>query len=297
MKIFSVLFAFLALSGFDLSLPLSKLAILNPMGEVASQEKNLIITAVCLMLIVIIPAIVMTLIFAYKYRASNKKSKYQPNWEHNTALEVVWWTIPCVIIAFLATITWITTHKLDPYRKLDSTAKPIEIQVVALDWKWLFIYPEQNIATINFIQFPINVPVNFSITADAPMNSFAIPQLGGQIYAMQGMTTKLHLISENLGEFNGFSSNYSGEGFSGMKFVAKATSQDEFNAWVSSTKKLQNNLDMAQYNKIIAPSKNNKVEYFSAVQPNLFGDILGKFMIHSGESHESHEKHNHTQHN
>ena len=194
------------------------LAVLNPVGEIAAQEKSLISTAVLLMLIVVVPVIIMVFLFAWKYRASSTKAKYTPNWAHNTWLEIVWWGIPSSIIIALATITWITTHKLDPYRPLDSKEKPVEIQVVALDWKWLFFYPEYNIATVNHIQIPVGRPINFRITADAPMNSFMIPQLGGQIYAMQGMETKIHLIAEKPGEFDGYSSNYSGHGLSGMNF-------------------------------------------------------------------------------
>jgi cytochrome o ubiquinol oxidase subunit 2 len=269
--------SFIFLAGCDFDFSSINFGVLSPMGEVAIQEKELIIFAFLLMLIVIIPAVLLGPIFAWKYRAGGK-GEYHPEWAHSVKLEVIWWGIPCIIILILGTVTWITTHKLDPYRPLDSKEKPIRIQVVALDWKWLFIYPEYNIATVNFIQFPVDVPVNFEITADAPMNSFMLPQLGGQIYAMEGMTTKIHLIANKAGEFRGFSANYSGTGFSGMKFIAKADTKEEFEKWIREVKNSNSVLSLARYNKLAVKSQNNKVEYFSSVENNLFDKIIKKFM-------------------
>jgi len=270
------------------------LAVLNPVGEIAAQEKSLMITAVLLMLIVVVPVIIMVFLFAWKYRASSTKAKYTPNWAHNTWLEIVWWGIPSSIIVVLATITWITTHKLDPYRPLDSTQKPVEIQVVALDWKWLFFYPEYNIATVNHIQIPVGRPINFRITADAPMNSFMIPQLGGQIYAMQGMETKIHLIAEKPGEFDGYSSNYSGHGFSGMNFKVNAGSEEEFQTWVKKVKDQKTSLTKElYYETLLPPTKNNKVEYYSKFDDALFEHILKKYLMSHemphGNAHHHHE--------
>ena len=267
------------------------LAVLNPVGEIAAQEKSLMITAVSLMLIVVVPVIIMVFLFAWKYRSSGK-AKYTPNWAHNTWLEVIWWGIPSSIIIVLATITWITTHKLDPYRPLDSKEKPVEIQVVALDWKWLFFYPEYNIATINYIQIPVGRPINFRITADAPMNSFMIPQLGGQIYAMQGMETKIHLIAEKSGEFDGYSSNYSGHGFSGMNFKVNAGSEEEFQTWVQQVKEYGTSLTKElYYSNLLPPTKNNKVEYYSKFDETLFEHILKKYLMshENGKAHHHHE--------
>jgi cytochrome o ubiquinol oxidase subunit 2 len=225
----------------------------------------------------------MTFFFAYKYRATNEKAKYTPDWAHSTILEIVWWGIPCAIIIVLGTITWTSSHRLDPYKPLESKVKPITIQVIALDWKWLFIYPEENIATVNFIQFPDHVPINFKITADAPMNSFMIPQLGGQIYAMAGMQTKLHLLATEMGDYNGMSVSFSGPGFSGMKFIARVSSDADYHNWLNSVRASKESLTMGSYNKLAKPSEDNKVQYYGSVQNNLYNDVMMKFMMPMGE--------------
>jgi len=234
------------------------------------------------MLIVVIPAIVMAIGFAWKYRASNKDAKYSPNWSHSNKVEAVVWTIPILIIIFLAVLTWKTTHALEPSKPLVHDAKPVTIEVIAMDWKWFFIYPEQGIATVNEIAFPANTPVEFKITSNTVMNSFFIPRLGSQIYAMAGMQTKLHLIANEAGTYDGISSNYSGAGFSGMKFKAIATPDNAtFDAWVAKAKQSTTVMnDMAAFDKLAAPSEYNKVEYFSSVKPDLFKDVIGKFMGH-----------------
>ena len=251
--------------------------LLDPVGQVGIEERNLIITATLLMLLVVVPVILMTLIFAWKYRASNKNATYAPKWSHSTKIEVVIWTVPILIIIALGVITYKSTHALDPYRPLESDVKPVTIQVVALDWKWVFIYPEQGIATVNKIVFPANTPVNFRITSDSVMNSFFIPGLGGQIYAMAGMTTKLHLIANKNAEMDGISANYSGAGFTGMKFKAIATSEEDFNAWVAEVKASPKQLDNAEYAALEKPSENNPVELYSTVTPNLFQLIIDKY--------------------
>ena len=264
------LFGMLLLGGCNMTL-------LDPVGQIGVDEKNLIITATLLMLLVVVPVILMTLVFAWKYRASNKNATYAPKWSHSTKIEVVIWTVPILIIIALGVITYKSTHALDPYRPLESDVKPVNIQVVALDWKWLFIYPEQGIATVNKIVFPANTPVNFRITSDTVMNSFFIPGLGGQIYAMAGMQTKLHLIANKNAELDGISANYSGAGFTGMKFKAIATSQAEFDAWVSEVKASPKQLDTAEYEALTKPSQNNPVELYSSVKPNLFQTIIDKY--------------------
>lgn len=251
--------------------------ILNPKGLIAQQELHLLITAVLLMLIIVVPVLVLTLVIARRYRAS-ANAKYTPDWAHNNWLEAVWWAIPIAIIAVLATITWVSTHKLDPYRPLDTGGKPLKIQVIALQWRWLFIYPEQNIATVNFIEFPANRQVEFDITADAPMNAFQIPQLGSQIYAMAGMQTKLHLIANEPGDYKGRSVSFSGDGFSDMKFIARATSEDEFSQWVASVKNAPNQLSTGSYNQLAKANHDEKRQYFSSVQSNLYHDIIQKYM-------------------
>lgn len=257
-------------------------ALLDPKGQIGLEQRSLILTALGLMLIVVIPAIAMAIGFAWKYRASNKAAKYSPNWSHSNKVEAVVWTIPILIILFLAVLTWKTTHALEPSKPLVNDAKPVTIEVIAMDWKWFFIYPEQGIATVNEIAFPANTPVEFKITSNSVMNSFFIPRLGSQIYAMAGMQTKLHLIADVAGTYDGISSNYSGKGFSGMKFKAIATpDMDTFNLWVAKAKQSPAVMnDMATYDKLAAPSEYNKVEYFSAVKPDLFKDVIDKFMAH-----------------
>ena len=257
-----------------------KAALLDPKGQVGVDERSLILTAFLLMLIVVIPVIVLTLVFAWKYRASNKKATFMPNWSHSTAIEVVVWLIPCVIILVLGTITWKTTHSLDPFKPLETkdNAKPITIEVVQLDWKWLFIYPEQHIATVNQVRFPAHVPVRFKITSDTVMGAFFIPQLGTQIYSMAGMQTEVNLIADHEGTFDGICSNFTGDGFSGMTFKAIATSKDQFQNWVSTVKQAPLQLDQAVYDKLAKPSEDTPVTYYSSVKPGLFKDIIGKYM-------------------
>ncbi|MEG1038830.1 MAG: ubiquinol oxidase subunit II [Pseudomonas sp.] len=251
--------------------------LLDPKGQVGIEQKNLILIATGLMLLVVIPVIFMTLAFAWKYRASNKAATYTPDWSHSTKIEVAVWTIPVLIIIALGYVTYKTTHELDPYRPLVSDVKPVQIDVVALDWKWLFIYPEQGIATVNKIVFPANTPVNFRVTSDSVMNSFFIPGLGGQIYAMAGMTTKLHLIANENGEFDGISANYSGAGFTGMKFKATATSQADFEAWVNEVKQSPKQLDAAEYAALAKTSENNPVALYSVASPEQFQSIVDKY--------------------
>ncbi|THF32078.1 ubiquinol oxidase subunit II [Pseudomonas atacamensis] len=253
------------------------MTLLNPTGQVGLEQRNLIITATLLMLLVVVPVIVMTFLFAWKYRASNKNAVYTPKWSHSTKIEVAVWTIPVLIIIALGYITYISTHELDPYRPIESDVKPVTIEVVALDWKWLFIYPEQGIATVNKIVFPAHTPINFKITSDAVMNSFFIPGLGGQIYAMAGMQTKLHLIADRNAEMDGISANYSGAGFTGMKFKAISTTQEDFDAWVNEVKKSPKQLDQAEYAALAKPSQNNPVELYSSVTPNQFQIIVDKY--------------------
>lgn len=249
-------------------------ALLDPKGQIGLEERNLIITSTLLMLIVVIPVIIMTFWFAWRYRASNTKATYTPNWEHSTKIEIVLWTIPTIIIIALSIITWKSTHALHPGKPIESIEKPIRIDVVALDWKWLFIYPEQGIATVNEIAFPVDVPVEFHVTSGTVMNSFFIPQLGSQIYAMGGMENTLNLIANHKGIFPGISANYSGHGFSGMKFNAISNSREEFDAWVNKVKQSPKTLDIPTYSALTKPSEKNAVEYFATFKPGLFRDIM-----------------------
>lgn len=260
----------------------SNITLLNPKGMIGQSEKELIIIALSLMLIVVIPVIVMTIVFAIKYRAGNEKAKYTPDWAHSYTIEAVVWIIPLIIILILGTISWETTHSLDPYRPINVAAKPIKIQVVSLDWKWLFIYPQQHIATVNYVAFPVNVPVEFLITSDAPMNSFMIPSLGSQIYAMAGMQTVLHLISNTVGDYHGASTSFSGRGFSHMNFIAHVSTESEFSRWVESAQASPSSLDLATYNQLATPSEDNPVAYYKLADEDLFSQIIHKYMVMPG---------------
>ncbi|WP_108651315.1 cytochrome o ubiquinol oxidase subunit II [Dongshaea marina] len=254
--------------------------LMDPKGAIGEEQKKLILTALGLMLIVVIPVIIMVFAFVWRYRGSNTKATYRPTWAHSNKIEAVVWGVPIIIILILATITWKTTHELDPYRPLDTGKKPLTIEVVSLDWKWLFIYPEQGIATVNQLAFPTDVPIAFKITSDTVMNAFFIPRLGGQIYAMAGMQTQLHLIANQPGTYDGISSSYSGAGFSGMKFTAIATpTQEAFDQWVKKVKQSPDTLKTTQaFNQLAAPSENNPVAYYSSVKPQLFQEIIAKYM-------------------
>ena len=229
-----ILLGCVALSMFYIST--HDISVLSPKGMIGKKERDLILTASELMLIVVIPVFILTWVFAWRYREGNEKARHAPDWEHNNIAEYCWWGVPCVIIAVLAVLCWRSSHELSPFKSIENGKKPLTIQAVALDWKWLFIYPEQGIATVNYIEFPEKTPLHFEITADAPMNSFWIPQLGGQIYAMPAMKTELFLIANEVGSYRGSSANISGKGFAGMSFTAKASTEEEFNAWVQNAR-------------------------------------------------------------
>ncbi len=281
-RLFKFFILFLTLSAlvsaFIFYVRAHSIAVLEPKGWVGEKERDLILTASELMLIVVIPVLMMTVFFSWYYRESNQKAKHAPDWEHNSIAEYCWWGIPFVIIVSLAVITWKSSFELSPFKPLKSEEKPLTIQVVALQWKWLFIYPEQQIATINFIQFPAHVPIHFEITADAPMNSFWIPELGGQIYAMPAMRSELNLIANKPGTFRGLSSNISGKGFAGMTFQAKASSKKEFHQWVDQVRSSRQQLDYKRYSALAAPTENNPVSYYNVKDKNLFRSILMKYL-------------------
>ena len=261
----------LALAGCNIEL-------LNPQGSIGQQEKMLILIALGLMLLVVIPVIGLTLFFAWRYRASNSKANYQPKWAHSTAIEWVVWTIPCLIVAFLAVLIWSTTHTLDPYKSLESKAAPVRVEVVALDWKWLFIYPDYGVASVNRLEIPAGRPIDFKLTSQSMMNSFFIPELGSQIYAMAGMQTQLHLIADRPGTYRGLSSAFSGPGFSDMHFDAVATDERGFQQWVDQAKTSPLTLDTASYAALAKPSEKNPVRVYARVSLGLFDGIVNQYM-------------------
>ncbi len=265
--------------------------VMNPSGDIAAQQSKLIVISTVLMLLIIVPVILLTLLFAWRYRQSNTSAKYDPEWDHSTKLELVIWGAPLLIIIALGMVTWIYTHKLDPYRKLErldenrplpASVKPLVVEVVAMDWKWLFIYPEQGIATVNELAAPVDVPVQFKITATHAMNSFFIPALAGQIYAMPGMQTQLHAVINKAGKYEGFSANYSGAGYSDMRFTFHGLSTEEFAQWVQKAKAGQGDLNRANYLELEKPSIKDPVRQFANVDKDLYHAILNR-CVRDGE--------------
>lgn len=278
----------LALGGCDF-------VVLNPAGDIAIQQRDLIIISTALMLLIIVPVMALTVFFAWKYREANKPADYDPDWNHSTYLELVIWAAPLLIIICLGAVTWMWTHLLDPFRPLDritrtepvaSDVRPLEVEVAALDWKWLFIYPEQGIATVNEMAAPMDRPVRFRITSTSVMNAFYVPALAGMIYAMPGMETTLHAVINKPGTFSGFSANYSGAGFSGMRFAFQALDHDGFDKWVAAAKAEGSALDRATYLALAKPSENVPVRRYASVEPRLFQLIRdrcaepGKMCLH-----------------
>ncbi|MDA8561870.1 ubiquinol oxidase subunit II [Gammaproteobacteria bacterium] len=263
------------------------LGILNPKGIVALEERKLFFDTLALMLIVVIPVIIMSFAFIYHYRASNNNRDYKPNWSHSFFLEAIWWAIPCVIIVVLAVMTWNKTHELDPYAQIKGyDKKPMVVQVIALPWKWLFIYPEQGIATVNYLQIPVNKQVEYQITADnVAMSAFFIPQLGSQIYAMGGMRTKLHLVANHEGEFDGLNTQYNGHGFSEMHFLVKAVTDKDMQKWIKKIKFSSKPLTESTYSNLLLPSTANKPQYFSGVDSKLFENVILTYMHTFGNVH------------
>lgn len=263
-------------------------AVLEAKGSIAAEQKQLLIVATSLMLLIVVPVYILTFHIVWKYRATTrKKVAYTPDWASNYKLEALWWGFPAIIIAALSVMIWQSSHSLDPYRPLASNVPPLRVQVVALQWKWLFILPDQGIASVNYLQVPEDTPLNFEITADAPMNSFWVPQLGGQVYAMSGMTTKLHLIANQPGTFRGSSANLSGEGFSSMTFNVKAASAVEFDKWVNSVRAGQQSLDASSYAQLAVPAVMETPVSYGSTTPGLHSTIVTKYAAHGHTSHGS----------
>jgi cytochrome o ubiquinol oxidase subunit 2 len=259
--------------------------LMNASGDIAVQQGRLIVIATLLMLLIIVPVIALTILFAWRYRKNNTAATYEPDWDHSTRLEMVIWGAPLLIIIALGTITWISTHTLDPYRpltQLDATrqipegTKTLIVEVVGLDWKWLFIYPELGIASLNELAAPVDVPIRFKITASTVMNSFYIPALAGQIYAMPGMQTTLNAVINQPGVFDGFSANYSGAGFSDMRFKFHGMSQSGFDAWVQGVRSQGKALDRTSYVLLEKPSERVPVQRYGVVDADLFHDVVNR---------------------
>ena len=261
------------------------LVVMNPSGDIAQQQSRLIVISTMLMLLIIVPVIICIVVFAWRYRRSNTEAIYEPEWSHSTQLELMIWGAPLLIIIVLGLLTWVTTHTLDPYRPLDridanrpipANVQPLIVEVVALDWKWLFIYPEQGIASVNELVTPVDRPVRFKITASTVMNSFFIPAMAGHIYAMPGMETQLNGIINKLGQFDGFSANYSGAGFSDMRFKLHGVSNAGFDSWVQTIKANGGTLDRNRYTQLAQPTVREPISKYGTVAPDLYQAILNR---------------------
>ena len=248
--------------------------ILNPVGPVGSAEKTILINSTAIMLAIIIPTMIATVAVAWWFRAGNRKAVYRPDWEYSGAVELVVWSIPALTVLLLGGIAWIGSHDLDPAKPLESPNAPVTVQVVSLDWKWLFIYPDQGIATVNQLVVPAGTPVNFQLTSATVWNVFFVPQMGTMIYTMPRMTTRLNLQADKQGVYDGLSAHYSGDGFSGMRFKVHAVPPQQFAAWVQSARGTPKALDGAAYAELVKPSSYVKPMTYGAVAPRLFEAIV-----------------------
>lgn len=252
--------------------------VLQPAGQVAKSQKSLLIFAFSIMMLVVIPVFIMLILFAWKYRAGNdKKVDYRPEWSEHKLLEAVWWGVPILIILVLGTAAWVTAHTLDPYRKIDSKTAPVNVQVVALEWKWLFIYPDLGVASVNELPVPVNTPIHFTISADAPMSAFWVPALGSQIYAMNGMSSQLNLVADQTGTFPGYNTNINGEGYAKMKFNVYAKSDKDFSSWIASARKSPNMMDEQMLQKISKPGTMSETSYM-LMDNGLYDKVIMKYM-------------------
>jgi cytochrome o ubiquinol oxidase subunit 2 len=276
-KKYSIFVGLLSLGAVTLLAGCSTIILFDPKGPIGESERYVIITAAVLMAIVIVPVFIMAFWIPRKYRASNTGATYMPKWSHSVKIELFMWGGPIAIVTLLAILAWTRTHALDPYKPIPAAAKPLTIEAVCLDWKWLFIYPDENIATVNQITFPVKVPLSFKITSDTVMGSFFIPQLGSQIYAMAGMQTRLHLLADQAGTYSGHNQQLTGRGYSDMFFQANAVTPEEFQAWVQKIRQSKEVLDLDRYEQLARPSVAHPVVYFSAVKPDLFVYILRKY--------------------
>ena len=250
--------------------------ILDGKGPVGSAEANILIIATVIMLAIILPTMIATVVFALWYRESNPKALYRPDWAFSGRIELVVWSVPFLTIAFLGGIAWIGAHRLDPAEPIPSDRKTLEVQVVSLDWKWLFIYPEQRVAAINELVVPAGTPVRFSLTSSGVWNSFFVPQLGSMIYTMRGMVTRLNLMADQEGELYGLSTHFSGDGFSDMNFPVRSVSDAAFADWVNGAKGSGKALDRAAYAEVAKQSIADAPRSFGSVEPGLFDGIVAQ---------------------
>jgi cytochrome o ubiquinol oxidase subunit II len=251
-------------------------AVLDPRGPIGRAERIILVDSLAIMLAIVVPTIIATLAFAWWFRAGNKRARYLPDWSFSGRVELVVWSIPIMVILLLGGVTWISAHDLDPARPIASERKAIEIQVVSLDWKWLFIYPDSGVATVNELVVPAGVPLHFTLTSASVMNAFFVPQLGSMIYTMNGMQTELQLRADDPGTYLGLSAHYSGDGFSDMRFPVRALPVDQFVAWTTATRGTGRALDAVSYAALARQSINDPPGAYGAVQDGLFAMIVSQ---------------------
>jgi cytochrome o ubiquinol oxidase subunit 2 len=259
-----------ALGGFE--------GVFDPKGPIAAAESQILLNSLGIMLAIVIPTIVATLGAAYWFRSSNGRARYLPDFAYSGRLEVLVWSIPAMTVLLVGGVAWVGSHQLDPRKPIASAANPVRVQVVSLDWKWLFIYPDQGIATVNQLTIPVGAPISFELTSSGVMNSFFAPQLGGQIYTMAGMTTRLQLLADHVGIYRGLSAQYSGDGFADMRFAVEAVPAQQFTQWVDATRSAGPQLDAQAYADLAKPSAAVAPFSYRAVSPDLFSGILRSAM-------------------
>ena len=250
--------------------------VLDAQGPVGAADAKILLNAVGIMLVIVVPTIIAILAFGWWFRASNTRARYRPEFVYSGGIEVVVWGIPTLVIMFLGGVIWIGSHDLDPFKPISSPDKPTEVQVVSLDWKWLFIYPDQGVASVNELAVPAGIPVHFSLTSASVMNMFFVPQLGSMIATMNGMITQLHLAADKPGEFYGQSAQFSGDGFSDMNFILRAVPQDGFAQWIATARQSGSALDRTSYLALCQQSSNVRPFTYRTVDASLFNAVVNQ---------------------
>jgi cytochrome o ubiquinol oxidase subunit 2 len=249
-------------------------AVLDPRGPVGQADRTILIDSLAIMLAIGVPTIIATFAFAWWFRASNTRARYRPDWEFSGAIELVVWAIPAMVIILLGGVAWIGSHELDPAKPLSDRVAPLDVQVVSLDWKWLFIYPQEGVASVNQLVVPVGVPLRFALTSASVWNVFFVPQLGSMIYTMNGMRTQMNLQADEIGTLHGLSAHFSGDGFSDMHFPVRVVRADDFAAWVKASRGVGPTLDDTTYMALARQSANLPASTFGAVTPELFAKVL-----------------------
>jgi cytochrome o ubiquinol oxidase subunit 2 len=258
--------------------------VLDPKGPIAAADREILFNSLAIMLAIVVPTILATIGVAYWFRSSNRHARYRPDFTYSGRLELLVWSIPAMTVLLVGGVAWIGAHDLDPRKPIDSNVDPVRVQVVSLDWKWLFIYPDQGIASVNHLTVPVGAPVSFELTSSGVMNSFFVPQLGSQIYTMAGMVTRLHLLADHEGTYRGLSANYSGEGFADMRFTVDAVPPEAFAQWIDEARSAGPMLDAGAYAALAKSSSSVAPFTYRSVAPDLFNGILGSAMHPHGSA-------------